>query len=211
MKLFCGQINGTQVTKPALCPGRAGTAFTHLTPVFLGHLLAPLVGAPPPGLVELRVGGSFIGVDVDVAWTQTGAALEHRPRPYRRSQPCPTCRKPSSKENVEELLWGNVGLEISVEGPTEPRASAAGLFSRAKSCRLLSALIVLLPLLGVAQHGVRVADCCGRWLGTRQRRFRLIQMYRVLDSTAFTNVLDLKSFHLPKRECRGNTLNDPFA
>lgn len=48
------------------------------------------------------------------------------------------------------------------------RAIAAGVFGRAESCRLISVLIVLLPLLGVAQHGVRVADCCGRWSGTSQ-------------------------------------------
>lgn len=73
----------------------------------------------------------------------------------------PTCRKPSSKENVEELLGGNVGFEVSVEGPVVTRATATGLFGGAESCRLISVLVVLLPLLGVAQHGVGVADCCG--------------------------------------------------
>lgn len=74
----------------------------------------------------------------------------------------PTCRKPSSKENVEELLWGNVGLEISVEGSIVTRVTAAGVFGRAECCRLISVLIVLLPLLRVAQHRVRVADRCGQ-------------------------------------------------
>lgn len=73
----------------------------------------------------------------------------------------PTCRKPSSKENVEELLGGNVGFEVSVEGAIVTRATAAGLFGRAEGCRLISVLVVLLPLLGVAQHGVGVADGCG--------------------------------------------------
>lgn len=73
----------------------------------------------------------------------------------------PTCGKPSPEENVEELLGGNVGFEVSVEGPIVTRAAASGLFGGAERCRLISVLVVLLPLLGVAQHGVSVADCCG--------------------------------------------------
>lgn len=74
----------------------------------------------------------------------------------------PTCRKPPPEENVEELLGGNVGFEVSVEGPIVTGATAAGLFGRAERCRLISVLVVLLPLLGVAQHGVGVADCFER-------------------------------------------------
>lgn len=55
-----------------------------------------------------------------------------------------------------------------MEGSIVTRAIAPGLFGCAESCRLFSVLIVLLPFLGVAQHGVRVADCCGRWMVTRQ-------------------------------------------
>lgn len=85
----------------------------------------------------------------------------------------PTCRKPPPKENVEELLGGNVGFEVSVEGPVVTGATAAGLFGRAERCRLISVLVVLLPLLGVAQHGVGVADRCGEEGRVRSpRRFR---------------------------------------
>lgn len=145
---------------------------TDLTPVFFHHLFAPLISASTTRLVELRVGGSLIGVHVNVSWTECRYQLMPTTKFYNREReaisPPPTCRKPSSKENVEELLWGNVSLEISVEGSIVARVSAAGVFGCAESCRLVSVLIVLLPLLGVAQHGVRVADCCGRRLGTRQ-------------------------------------------
>lgn len=63
-----------------------------------------------------------------------------------------TGRKTASEEHVEEILRRDVGLEASVEfeSSVSTVSRAAGLFP--------SAHIVLPPLLGVTQHGVRVPD-----------------------------------------------------
>lgn len=70
-----------------------------------------------------------------------------------------TCRKPSSKENVEELLRGNVGLKVSVEAPVVSMATVTGVLRCVRGCRLISILVVLLPLLWVAQYCVSIAYC----------------------------------------------------
>lgn len=41
--------------------------FTDLTRLFLRHILAPLISSPSTWLVELRVGGSLVGVHVNVS------------------------------------------------------------------------------------------------------------------------------------------------
>lgn len=65
-----------------------------------------------------------------------------------------TGRKATPKEHVEEVLGGDVGLEAAVEvGVAVAVAGGAEL--------LVPELVVLLPLLGAAQHGVRVPDGCG--------------------------------------------------
>lgn len=82
--------------------------------------------------------------------------------------PALTRGKAASKENVEELFGGDVRLEVSVEGAV---VAVAGLPGRTRGYRLISILIVLLPLLRVAQHCVRVPYCC---LGRRKERGRLV-------------------------------------
>lgn len=65
-----------------------------------------------------------------------------------------TGREATPKEHVEEVLGGDVGLEAAVEvGVAVAVAGGAEL--------LVPELVVLLPLLGAAQHGVRVPDGCG--------------------------------------------------
>lgn len=71
-----------------------------------------------------------------------------------------TCGKPSSKEDVEELLGGNVSLKVSVEASVVSMATVAGVLGCIRSCGLISVLIILLPLLWIAQHCVRIAYCC---------------------------------------------------
>lgn len=65
-----------------------------------------------------------------------------------------TCGKSSTKENVEEFFGGNVRLEVSVEVSVVSVATLGGLLGRVGGCRLFSVLIVLLPLLRIAQHCV---------------------------------------------------------
>lgn len=72
----------------------------------------------------------------------------------------PTCWKPSSEENVEELLWGNVGLKVSVEVSVVSRATVALVLGCTGVRRLISVLIILLPLLRIAQDCIRIAYCC---------------------------------------------------
>lgn len=71
-----------------------------------------------------------------------------------------TCGKPSSKENVEEFLWGNVSLKVSVEASVVSRATVTGVLGCIRCCWLISVLIILLPLLGIAQHCICIAYCC---------------------------------------------------
>ncbi len=71
-----------------------------------------------------------------------------------------TCGKPSSEENVEEFLWRNVSLEVSVEGSVVSVAAVAGVLGCIWSCSLISILIVLLPLLWITQHCVCITNCC---------------------------------------------------
>lgn len=61
--------------------------------------------------------------------------------------------KTTPKEHVEEVLGGDVSLEAAVEvGVAVPVAGGVEF--------LVSKLVVLLPLLRVAQHRVRVPDGC---------------------------------------------------
>lgn len=71
-----------------------------------------------------------------------------------------TCGKPSSKEDVEEFLWGNVSLKVSVEASVVSRATVAGVLGCVRSCWLISVLIILLPLLWITQHCICITYCC---------------------------------------------------
>lgn len=64
-----------------------------------------------------------------------------------------TRRKTSPKEHVEEVLGGDVGLEAAVEVGVAVSVARGVEF-------LVPELVVLLPLLGVAQHRVRIPDGC---------------------------------------------------
>lgn len=64
-----------------------------------------------------------------------------------------TRRKTTPKEHVEEVLGGDVSLEAAVE--VRVAVSVPGRVQL-----LVSELVVLLPLLRVAQHRVRVPDGC---------------------------------------------------
>lgn len=64
-----------------------------------------------------------------------------------------TRRKTTPKEHVEEVLRGDVSLEAAVEVGVAVSVAGGVEF-------LVPELVVLLPLLGVAQHGVRVPDGC---------------------------------------------------
>lgn len=66
-----------------------------------------------------------------------------------------TRRKTTPKEHVEEVLGGDVGLEATVEVGVAVSVAGGVEF-------LVSELLVLLPLLRVAQHRVRVPDGCHR-------------------------------------------------
>ena len=67
-----------------------------------------------------------------------------------------TCGKPSSKEDVEEFLRGDVGLKVAVEVAVVSVASVGGALRRS----LFSILVILMTLLSVAEHRIRIAYGC---------------------------------------------------
>lgn len=67
-----------------------------------------------------------------------------------------TCGKPSSKEDVEEFLRGDVGLKVPVEVAVVSVASVGGALRRS----LFSILVILMTLLSVAEHRIRIAYGC---------------------------------------------------
>lgn len=55
--------------------------------------------------------------------------------------------KSSSEEHVEEILWGDIRLEVSL-----------GVPSSASTASHLAVLVIVTPLLRIRQHGVRVPN-----------------------------------------------------
>lgn len=108
-----------------------------------------------------------------------------------------TGRKATPKEHVEEVLGGDVGLEAAVEvGVAVAVAGGAEL--------LVPELVVLLPLLGAAQHGVRVPDGCGTQGGRISSISSFLPAAAPHSASVCLSHRAKREIRLPPRLCNGH-------